>query len=106
MDKTIEKKIKEWINILPSYRIFKKVGRSDTLAFEIRTKEKGHNIPHVHVATMAASLSIAIETGEVLAQSGADARSVKEAQKWILDNQTFLKEKWNELADCPIKFEI
>ena len=107
MDLEIKNKILEWKYILPRLALEAKVGSCDNLYFEIRTKENGHNKPHVHVSTSAAMLSISIETGEVLAQSGSiRERNIEKARNWILQNQDFLKAKWNELANCPIKFPI
>ena len=117
MDLEIKNKILEWKYILPFVKLeigrgeigkFSfMVGTSDCLTFELRTKENGHNIPHVHVSTKIASLSIAIETGEILAQSGAiSGRKIKDAQNWIFQNQDFLKAKWDKMVDCPIKFSI
>lgn len=107
MDELIKEKIKEWQYILPRLLEEAKMGTCDTLTFEIRTKEKGHNIPHVHVSTRVASLSIAIETGEVLAQSGKiRERNIQKAKAWIRDNRDFLASKWNELADSPIQIAI
>ena len=107
MDSFIEQKLLEWRFILPRRLIEGKVGKCDELTFEIRSKEKGHNIPHVHVSTKVASLSISIETGEVLAQSGRiNEKNITKAKNWIIQNQDFLKTNWNALADCPTKFPI
>lgn len=107
MDEQVKSKILEWKFILPLLRVEAKVGKCDNLTFEVRTKENGHNKPHIHVSTSAASLSIAIETGEILAQSGSiRERNIEKARDWIFQNQNFLKAKWNELANCPIKFSI
>lgn len=107
MEKRIEEKILEWQYILPRLLLEAEVGKCDNLIFEVRTKEKGHNTPHVHVSTTVASLSIAIETGEILAQSGnISGKNLQKAKDWIVLNQDFLKEKWNILSDNPIKFAI
>ena len=107
MDKIIEQKILEWQYILPKFRVEGKVGKCDELTFVIHSKEKGHYMPHVHVSTMVADLSIAIETGEILEQSGRiNDKIIAKAQEWIFQNKDFLKSKWNILADCPVKFEI
>ena len=120
MDKEIREKILEWKHILTNDAIHNKsfydtklnsisfvVMRQNELRFEVRTDEQHHNKPHIHVSTSAASLSIAIETGEILAKSGSiRERNIEKARDWIFKNQNFLKEKWNELANCPIKFPI
>lgn len=63
--------------------------------FEIRTKERGHNMPHVHAHYSGEDVSIALN-GEVLA-GGIKDKKQKEAIKWVLENARMLQERWEEL---------
>ena len=102
------KKIKEWKNILPRKFVFVKIAYSDSIIFEIRTKEDSRHIPHIHVQTSCASISIAIQTNEILAQSGhLNEKIISKAQDWILKNKKFVIDKWNEYhLDKPIVIDI
>ena len=50
---------------------FVQVARIDGMKLTIRSNEQsGHHLPHIHLETGSASLSIEIETQKVLAASG------------------------------------
>jgi len=97
-----EKKIfLEWEMILRNISQFAVVGRINGIRFEIRTNEQsGHHRPHLHVSTSNASLSIAIDNGDILAQSGKiSPPQLKMAQDWINKNHDLIVRKWNELSN-------
>lgn len=63
-------------------------------------EQSGHHIPHIHLETSSASLSIAIETQDVLAISGnINPSQFKKAKKWVQDNQELIKRNWNEFSN-------
>lgn len=80
---------------------FVQLARIDGMKFIIRSNEQsGHHIPHIHLETSSASLSIAIETQEVLAISGnINPSQFKKAKKWVQDNQELIRRNWNEFSN-------
>lgn len=65
---------------------FVQVGRIDGMKFIIRSNEQGsHNLPHIHLETGSASLSIEIETQKVLACSGIISPSQLKRRKNLLE---------------------
>lgn len=80
---------------------FVQIARIDGMKFIIRSNEQsGHHIPHIHLETSSASLSIAIETQDVLAISGnINPSQFKKAIKWVKDNQELIKRNWNEFSN-------
>lgn len=80
---------------------FVQVARIDGMKLSIRSNEQaGHHLPHVHLETSSASLSIEIETQKVLAASGKiNPSQIKKATKWIAENQDLLKRNWNEFSN-------
>lgn len=85
---------------------FVQITQIDGMKITIRTKEQGHNLPHIHLETNAASLSIGIENQQILAKTGnINPSQLKKALAWVKDNQELLKRNWNELSN-GIKIEI
>jgi len=80
---------------------FVQVARIDGMKFIIRSNEQGgHNLPHIHLETSSASLSIEIETQKVLAISGKiNPSQLKKATEFIKNNQELLKRNWNEFSN-------
>ena len=80
---------------------FIQVARIDGMKLIIRSNEQsGHNLPHIHLETSSASLSIEIETQRILAMDGKiNSSQIKKATKWIADNQELLKRNWNEFSN-------
>ena len=80
---------------------FVQLARIDGMKFIIRSNEQsGHHIPHIHLETSSASLSIEIETQKVLAAKGKiNPSQLKKATKWIQDNQELIKRNWNEFSN-------
>ena len=101
MNEEEKKKLLVWDLILRDISNFVAIKRINGIKFEVRTNEQsGHHRPHLHVSTSSASLSIAIEDGEVLAKSGKISSSqIKMAQKWMKDNHDFIVAKWNEFSN-------
>lgn len=90
----------EWDVILKNFSDYVRIGKTNGIKFEIRTNEQGHNRPHLHVSTSSASMSVAIDNGEVLAKSGKiSPAQTKMAAKWIKDNKGLVISKWNELSN-------
>jgi hypothetical protein len=63
---------------------------------EIRLKEKGHNTPHVHLVGPGIEASIAIDTLDVLANSGFTDRDLRKIKEFLKDRKSELKEAWDE----------
>ena len=77
------------------------VGKENGIASEVRTNEKNHTISHVHARYGEYNISIAIETGEVLAGNLPKKQS-KLAQQWVVSNQDKLKNDWLNIAISSI----
>lgn len=91
----------EWEFILKDFSQFVVIKRTNGIKFEVRTNEQsGHHRPHLHVSTSSASLSIAIDDGEILAQSGKiSPAQIKMAKDWIIENHDLIAKNWNELSN-------
>lgn len=100
-------KLKEWDFVLKNLSDFVRIGNTNGIKFEIRTNEqRGHHIPHLHVSTSSASLSITIENGEILAKTGKiSPAQLKQAKKWIEDNRALIIDNWN-LFSNGFKIEV
>ena len=97
-----EKKIfLEWELILRNISDFVQIAKINGIKFEVRTNEQsGHHRPHLHVSTSSASLSIAIDDGEILAKSGKiSPPQLKTAKDWMLKNKDLVVSKWNEFSN-------
>lgn len=79
------------------YEIRGRVGESNGVKFEVRTREQNHTIPHIHAAYGEYSTSIAIETGEVLA-GNLPKKQQKDAVEWVLNKKEYLLGKWKDIA--------
>ena len=98
---TIEDFYKDFKNPDQIYKIFEiysiraQVGCRGAIIFEIRTKEKGHNIPHLHAKYENKEISISLIDFTVL-DGKLPAKQAKIAVDWTKENILALKEKWNE----------
>jgi len=71
------------------------VGRYKQIIFEIRTKEQGHNAPHLHAHYEDENISISLIDFSVLA-GNIPAKQKKLAVCWVKEHIDFLRSKWNE----------
>lgn len=81
---------------------FKKVGTKNSLIFEIRTKEKGHNEPHFHVKSNEFEASFSLNDFRKLAGVFPKNKE-KEIIKWARKNINLLKDTWNEYHGSYMK---
>ena len=103
-----EKKIfLEWEFILRDITLYVQLAKINGIKFEVRTNEQsGHHRPHLHVSTSSASMSIAIDDGEILVCSGKISPPQKKmAREWILQNKDLVIAKWNEFSN-GLKIEV
>lgn len=93
--------LSEWELILRNICDFVQVAKVNGIRFEVYTNEKGsHHKPHLHVSTSSASMSIAIEDGEILARSGKiSPPQIKQAQNWTHNNKELIVNKWNAFSN-------
>ena len=90
----------EWDMLLRNLTDYAQVGKTDGIKFEIRTNEQGHNRPHLHVSTSSASMSVAIDDGEILACTGKISPAQKKmAKEWLEKNRGLVESKWNEFSN-------
>ena len=71
------------------------VGKCKQIVFEIRTKEQGHNTPHLHAHYEDENISISLVDFSVLAGNIPDKQR-KLAVEWTREHIDFLRTKWNE----------
>lgn len=72
-----------------------RVGARGEIIFEIRTKEQGHNVPHVHACYGDSNISISLTDCSVLA-GNIPRKQQTFAVGWVCSNLEFLRSKWNE----------
>ena len=101
MSEEEKNKLLEWERILRNISQFVTIEKVKGIKFEIRTNEQsGHHRPHLHVSTNNASLSIAIDNGEILAQSGTiSPPQLKMAKKWITENHDLIVKCWDDFSN-------
>lgn len=63
---------------------------------EIRSRESGHNIPHVHAVKNGQSISIAFN-GCILAGRLKSKKDEESVVQWVIDNKSFLEDRWKEM---------
>ena len=65
----------------------------DGIIIEIKNKENGHNVPHIHAHYQGESISISLIDGNVLA-GNIPKKNQKIAVKWVVDNLEMLRTTW------------
>ena len=77
------------------------VMKYENLRFYMPSKEKGHNLPHVHVEDRNSgnTCSICILNGQKLAGDKFKTKDLRKAQKIIIDKQQFFIDCWNKITD-------
>lgn len=66
------------------------------IRIEIRIRENGHNIPHVHAKKGDNDVSIALD-GYILAGNFKSKKDKDTVLQWITTNKEYLMNKWKEL---------
>lgn len=77
-------------------QIRKRINIVAGIIIEIRTKEEGHNIPHIHARYHNDNISISLIDGKILA-GNIPIKKQKIAQKWVIDNLNHLREEWKDI---------
>lgn len=65
----------------------------DGIVIEIRNKEAGHNIPHIHAHYQGDNISISLIDGKVLA-GNIPKKNQKAADLWVMENREELRKRW------------
>lgn len=71
------------------------VERTHGIRFEIRPKEKGHNVPHCHASYQGKEISISLIDGEVIA-GNIPKQQQSFAVKWVMLNLPTLQSCWDK----------
>ena len=93
--------IKDFHTLICLYPIFglseqrARVGSRGEIIFEIRTKEQGHNVPHIHAYYGSLNISISLIDFRVLA-GNIPQKQQKLAIDWVCENFQVLRTKWNQ----------
>ena len=82
------------------------VERIDGVKFIVRTKEQGHNEPHIHIEDGSCEFVISLTDYSLLCSSGkVNQKKLKMAQDFIKENIDLFKNNWNEFSN-GIKIDI
>ena len=65
----------------------------DGIVIEIRNKEDGHNVPHIHAHYQGENISISLINGEVLV-GNIPKKNQKIAVTWVIENLEMLRTTW------------
>lgn len=63
---------------------------------EMRSKERGHNIPHVHAVKNGQSMQIAFN-GRVLAGKLKSKKDEEAVVQWVIAHKNLLENEWKEM---------
>ena len=66
------------------------------VVIEIRTKEQGHNIPHIHAHYQGESISVSLLDGTVLA-GNIPKKNERIAVDYVLSHQNKLLNEWTDI---------
>lgn len=101
MTENEKKTFLEWELFLRNMTDFVQIAKNNEIKFEVRTNEQsGHHRPHLHVSTSGASMSMAIDDGEILACTGKISPAQKKmAKEWMEKNRSLVESKWNEFSN-------
>lgn len=66
------------------------------IKIEMRLRENGHNIPHVHAKKGDSNVSISLD-GYILAGNFKSRKDKEAVLHWIIANKEHLMDKWKEL---------
>ena len=93
----------DWMSIFgiikPKYpRAGKCISRINGIQIIIHPNEQGHNTGHIHAKYQDDEVVISIPNGEILGGS-IPSKKQKEASRWVINNASFLIERWNELTN-------
>ena len=80
-----------------------RIGSFEGIEFIVHPKENGRNKPHLHARYQGKETVLAIPDGEVIA-GNLHGSKMKQASRWIVENQDFIKAKWDELVDGVVCF--
>ena len=87
----------EWTMIFDYVFQRGRVGSRNGITFIIHTAENGHNVPHLHARYQQQEVVLEIPSGRVM-EGNLSPRKLKAASRWVVDNSSFLEEKWDELV--------
>lgn len=73
--------------------IRQRVGETNGISFQVRSREHNHSIPHVHASYGEYEVSIAIEDGKILS-GNLPAKREKLASEWVKENKEKLLADW------------
>lgn len=89
--------MREWQRIFDYVSKRGRVGEDSGIRFIIHTAENGHNKPHLHAQYQQKEVVLEIPSGKVITGS-INPKKMKLASEWVVANEAFLKQKWNELT--------
>ena len=69
--------------------------RNGSLWIELRGREGGHPLPHIHAHCDGQSVSMALD-GTVL-EGRIRSDKLREAKNWVTQNADFLKSEWRRI---------
>ncbi|ACV21360.1 DUF4160 domain-containing protein [Slackia heliotrinireducens] len=89
---------KEWVSIFDYVYQRGRVGYKNGITFVIHTKERGHNLPHLHARYQGKEVVLEIPSGKVI-EGNISRRKLSEASEWVVANADYLEAKWDKLVE-------
>lgn len=89
-----------WQFLLTLFAIYEVRGTLDRIngiKYELRTKEKGHNRPHIHASYGEFSVSISIDANVEVLEGNLPLKKKKEAINFVKDNIIKIRKNWNDI---------
>lgn len=94
-----------WIGIFEAIFRRGQVGSFEGIRFVIHTAESGHNKPHLHASYQGKEAVIEIPSGNIIS-GNLPLKKLKDASKWVMENDEFLASKWNSLTTTGIEVKF
>jgi len=79
------------------------VYREFGITVEVRSREEGHNTPHVHAHYQQYHVSIDINSAIIII-GNLPNKQLEKAIEFVQNNRTMLLEKWNKYHEFKFKF--
>lgn len=85
------------LKLFEIYEIRRVVYQLNALKYEVRSKEEGHNRPHIHVAYGEFEISISIDYKIEMLAGKLPAKKQKEALIFVEKNIEKIRNEWNKV---------
>lgn len=97
MNNSFNEKFDAWQYLFDRTILEGQVGYQCGIKFEIRSKENGHNEPHLHASHGGQEISISLLGDFKVLAGNLSPKNQAIARKWVADNIDMLRTKWSNL---------